>query len=148
MSRVLTGTARTAALLAAVALAGAGCDSISDAKKSVDTATNTVQVCSDSIKIANDRVTKVNSVATEVTANPTDPSKVEALKLAVKTEFTALHDGLQEQIGKAKEADVKAALEALDTAVNGWAANPETFIKESTKYTELAGNVNKACGTK
>lgn len=148
MSRVLTGTVRTAALLAAVALASAGCDSISDAKDSVDTATNTVQVCTDSIKLVNDRLAPVNQAATDLTAAPTDPAKLVALQSAVKTEFGALHTGLQEQIGKAKDADVKAGLEALDTAVNSWATNPDTFIKDPTQYTTLAGNINKACGTK
>jgi hypothetical protein len=148
MSRVLTGTVRTAALLAAVALASAGCDSISDAKESVDTATNTVQVCNDSIKLVNDRLAPVNAAITAASAAPGDPAKLAALQAAVKTEFGSLHTGLQDQITKAKDADVKSGLEALDTAVNGWATKPETFIKDPSQYTSLASNINKACGTK
>jgi len=148
MSRVLTGTVRTAALFAAVALASAGCDTISDAKDTVETTSNTVEVCTDSVKLVNDRLAPVNKAASDVTAAPTDPTKLVALQTAVKTEFSALHTGLQEQIGKAKDADVKAGLEALDTAVNGWAANPDSFIKDPSQYSTLAGNLNKACGVK
>jgi hypothetical protein len=144
MSRVLTG----AALLTAVAFAGTGCDSINEAKETVDSATNTVQVCNDTIKLTNERIAPVNAAIAAAAQSPNDPAKVEAAKTAVKTEFTALHTGLEEQISKAKDAKVKEALESMDAAVTGWAADPAPFVQDTTKYTTLAGALNTACGAK
>jgi hypothetical protein len=144
MSRVLTGTV----LLAALALAGTGCDTINEAKDTVDTASNTVEVCQQTIQATNERITKVNDVASEVVKNPNDPAAAQKLKIAVISEFSALHTSLQEQASKAKDADVKAGIEALDAAVAGWAANPDSFSGQSVKYSELAGAINKACGAK
>ncbi len=144
MSRVLTG----AALLAAVAFASTGCDTINEAKDTVDTATNTVEVCNDTIKLTNERIAPINAAIAAAAAAPTDAAKVEAAKAAVKTEFTTMHTGLQEQIGKAKDADVKKSLEELDAAITGWSTNPDTFVQDTTKYTTLANGVNSACGAK
>jgi len=144
MSRVLTGTV----LLAALALAGTGCDTINEAKDTVDTASNTVEVCKDTIEATNEHITKVNTVATEVLKNPNDPTAAEKMKVAVTSEFSALHTSLQEQADKAKDADVKAGIEALDSAVAGWAANPDSFSGQSVKYSELASAINNACGAK
>jgi hypothetical protein len=148
MSRVLTGSVRTATLLAAVALAGAGCDSITEAKDTVDTATNTVEVCKDTIALTNERIAPINTAIAAAAQNPNDAAKLEAAKAAVKTEFTALHTGLEEQIGKAKDAKVKTALESLDSAVTSWSADPDAFVKDTTKYTTLANGINSACGAK
>jgi hypothetical protein len=145
MSRVRFGAVRTAAVLAAVALAGAGCDSINEAKETVDTATNSVEVCADSTKLTNDKLSAVNTAAQDVASNPTDPAKVAAAQAAVKQEFTELSEGLQAQIDKAKDADVKKALEALDAAVTNWAAKPETYLTEATKFNELTGDLARAC---
>ena len=142
MSRVRIGALRTAAVLAAVALAGAGCDSINEAKDSVDSATNTVEVCADATTLTVDKLNKV----TQATKLAEDPAKQAEFQQAIKTEFTALHDGLQKQIDKAKEADLKSALQALDDAVASWAANPEKYVTEAAKLTDLAGAVDKACG--
>jgi hypothetical protein len=140
MSLARTGAVRVAAALAAVALLGTGCDSINEAKDTVDTAANKAEVCTEYTKLTADRLGAITAAAQGAA---TDPAQFQQ---AVEKEFTALHEGLQEQIGKAEDADLKSSLEEMDAAVAGFAENPETYLTEGQKLTELATNVTEACG--
>jgi hypothetical protein len=145
MSRVRIGAARTAALLAAVALLGAGCDKAAEVKETVDTAANTAEVCGKSSTLIVDKFGKVQAAA--AAAKPADGTA--ALEKTIAEEFGALHTGLQEQAAKAKDADVKSALEAMDKEAAGWAANPKSFLNvDQKRLTDISSRVDKVCGAK
>jgi hypothetical protein len=144
MSRVRTGVVGTTVVLAAAALLTAGCDSISKAKDSVDTATNSVEVCSKSSSLILEKMGKV-----EAAAKTASGGDLTGLKKTISTEFGDLHKGLEEQVNKAKDPEVKSALKAMDTEAAGWASNPDSFLKvDQNKLQEITTRIDKVCKAK
>jgi hypothetical protein len=131
---------RTAAL-AAVALLAAGCSTVTDVKNTADAARNTVEVCAEA---APKIVSAMSSAAAAVARyRPQNAAQVEQ---QVTTTLEGLHNDLQQLAQKAEKADLKAALERMDTEVNRWAADPAAFIDGGTKQlTDLNTDLQKAC---
>jgi hypothetical protein len=108
-------------------------------------------VCNASIKLYNEKTTKVQAEIAKLGASaPGDAAKAQAAVAAlVKTEFGAIHTGLQEQIGKLENnPEIKTALTAMDTQVAALAAKPEllaTDPKATDKLNETRTAVNTAC---
>jgi hypothetical protein len=163
MSPVRTGAARTAALLAAVALLGTGCDTATEGKKdsgaqaspeatksaertkTVDPAAIDRQVCADSLKLIIARFAAV----TEAAAANKPAEGTAKLEQAIATQFGALHTGLTQQAAKAQDPNVKSALQALDTEAAGWAAKPKTFLSVDQKRLQaITTRVDTVCQAK
>ena len=145
MSRARFGAA---AVIPALLIAS-GCGLISDVKSGVDEGINTVNVCNASIELYNGKIKNVQTAANKLQAKPGDAAQTTAFYKSIKTEFGAVHTGLTEQIGKAKDVKVKTALTDLDAQAAALAAKPESFVANNgaagKKIDETVGHLNEAC---
>jgi hypothetical protein len=131
-----------ASALAAVSLLAAGCGTVTEVANNADAARNTVEVCAEA---APKIVTAMGSTATAV-ANYRPGSAAE-VERQIAEAFATLHRELEPLVGKARDADVKAALEEVDTSANRWASQPESFIRDGVdRLSELNTALQKACG--
>lgn len=145
MNRARIGALGTVAVLAPALLLTAGCAFVDGVKEGVSEAKNTAEVCTATITVANKHMTGLTTAATTYTAKSGDPAALETFHAAIKTEMSALHVGLQEQAGKAKEAKLKTAIENLDEQVNIVAQKPESITTTGTVIDERVADLNKAC---
>jgi hypothetical protein len=130
--------ALAAAALAAVTLLGTGCATATELTDTAKTAANTAEVCAKA-------TAEITSSFAEVTklAQQADLGRAQD---DLGNELSSLHDRLRPLAAKAADTDVKASLEALDTAVAGWADDPTTFVRTDQKRIDrLIGAVTSAC---
>jgi hypothetical protein len=138
--------ARTIGLIAALApalLFASACGAASEVKSAIDTA----EICVASGEVIKERFGKVEAAGAQLTAGKApDPTKLAVFTKTVGTEFGALHTSLKQQSAKAKDAEVKAALEGLNAAIAGWAAKPESFMNaDQTKVNAAGKRLEEAC---
>jgi hypothetical protein len=130
--------ARAAAVLAALALLATGCATATEVTDTARTAANSAEVCAKA-------TAEITSSFAEVTklAQQADIGRAQE---DLATELGSLHDRLEPLAAKATDAQIKSSLEALDTAVAGWAENPTTFVRtDQGRIDRLIGAVTQAC---
>ncbi|HEV7823809.1 MAG TPA: hypothetical protein VGP02_02755 [Mycobacteriales bacterium] len=133
--------ARTAAVLAAAALLTGGCSTIDQVTGTVDSAANTVQVCTEATTTVVGTFGRVSNAVAGAR-----PGQLQQTQAEITAEFETLHGRLEPLIADAADADVKASLEELDRRVQGWAADPGTFLDvDKATLDQLVTGLRNAC---
>jgi prophage DNA circulation protein len=146
MNRARLGALGLAAVLSPTLLTG--CGFVDGFNEGLNEAVNTVEVCNDSIDHYNTMTTALEKAANDLTAATDKATALPKFNTDVAAAFGALHKGLQEQVGKAKAAEVKKALKELDDQAAALEAKPETMTSDATlesKLDTLEKNLSTAC---
>jgi hypothetical protein len=141
MSTARFRPARTGPALAALALLtllASGCAAATEVTDQAKTVANSAEVCTKATAEITASVAEITRLAQQ--------ADIGRAQEDLATELRSLHEKLQPLSEKAADAEVKASLEALDTAVAGWAEDPTTFVRTGQQRIDrLVGGVTSAC---
>jgi hypothetical protein len=130
--------ARAAVALSALVLLATGCAAATEAADTAKTAANTAEVCAKATAEITSSFAEITKLAQQ--------ADIGNAQRDLATELRSLHERLRPLAEKAADADVMSSLQALDTAVAGWADDPTTFVRtDQDRIDQLIGAVTKAC---